>query len=47
MVTDGKNSFQIAWWGSVFPALAIVITVISFNMFGEWLKRRLDPRGER
>jgi peptide/nickel transport system permease protein len=45
MVTDGKNTFQLAWWSSVFPALAIVITVISCNMFGEWIKRRLDPKG--
>jgi peptide/nickel transport system permease protein len=47
MVTDGKNTFQLAWWSSVFPALAIVITVIAFNLFGEWVKRRLDPKGGR
>ncbi|MDR2029120.1 MAG: ABC transporter permease [Treponema sp.] len=47
MVTDGKNTFQLAWWSSVFPALAIVITVIAFNLFGEWVKHRLDPRGGR
>jgi peptide/nickel transport system permease protein len=47
MVTDGKNTFQLAWWSSVFPAFAIVITVIAFNLFGEWIKRRLDPKGGR
>jgi peptide/nickel transport system permease protein len=45
MVSDGKNTFNIAWWGSAFPAIAIAITVIGFNLMGEWLKRRLDPKG--
>jgi peptide/nickel transport system permease protein len=47
MVTEGKNTFQIAWWSSTFPAAAILLTVIAFNLFGDWIKRRLDPKGGR
>ncbi|MCR5701691.1 MAG: ABC transporter permease [Lachnospiraceae bacterium] len=38
MIADGKNYFQNGWWVSVFPALITIITVLSFQRFGNWLK---------
>jgi peptide/nickel transport system permease protein len=45
MLADGKSEMQFAWWLAVWPGLAILIAVLSFNTVGEWLKGRLDPRG--
>ncbi len=44
MAASGRNYIQTAWWVSVFPGLAIVLTVLSFNMLGDWLRDKLDPR---
>lgn len=44
MITEGRDTFHIAWWESTFPTVLVVITVISFNLLGEWLKRHLEPR---
>ncbi|HSF64312.1 MAG TPA: ABC transporter permease, partial [Paracoccaceae bacterium] len=32
------------WWLAIFPGLAIVLTVLSFNIMGDWLRDFLDPR---
>ena len=40
----GKDNIEIAWWLSVFPGLAILITVLSYNLMGEGLRDALDPR---
>jgi peptide/nickel transport system permease protein len=32
------------WWLAVFPGMAIVVTVLSFNIIGDWLRDLLDPR---
>ena len=32
------------WWLAVFPGVAIVLTVLSFNILGDWLRDFLDPR---
>ena len=32
------------WWMALFPGIAIVLTVLSFNFIGEWLRERLDPQ---
>jgi peptide/nickel transport system permease protein len=32
------------WWLAIFPGLAIVLTVLSFNIIGDWLRDFLDPR---
>jgi peptide/nickel transport system permease protein len=47
MLTSGKEYIYFAWWLSVFPGLAILITVLSFNLLGEGLRDVLDPRTER
>jgi peptide/nickel transport system permease protein len=49
MVADGRNhlagGFQTgSWWISTFPGVAIVLTVMSLNLFGDWLRDKLDPR---
>ena len=49
MVSDGRNhlagGFQTgSWWLSTFPGVAIVLTVMSLNLFGDWLRDKLDPR---
>lgn len=44
MVAEGRNYIVVAWWISVFPGLAIMFTVLSMNLTGDWLRDRLDPR---
>ena len=44
MVADGRNVLLGAWWLSTFPGLAIVLTVLSFNLVGDGLRDALDPR---
>jgi peptide/nickel transport system permease protein len=44
MVSDGRGVLLNAWWLSTFPGLAIVFTVLSFNLVGDGLRDALDPR---
>ncbi len=44
MLTEGKETLEIAWWLSVFPGLAILITVLAFNLLGEAIQELTDPR---
>ncbi|MBI2358400.1 MAG: ABC transporter permease [Deltaproteobacteria bacterium] len=44
ILTSGKDNIQIAWWLSLFPGLAILLTVLSYNLLGEGLRDALDPR---
>ncbi len=44
MLTEGKSCLQVAWWLSVFPGLAILLTVLSFNLLGETLQEVTNPR---
>lgn len=44
MVNDGRDAMITAWWISTFPGLAIVLTVVSFNLLGDGLRDALDPR---
>ena len=47
MLTEGKDNIEIAWWLSVFPGLAILITVMGYNLLGEGIRDALDPRLRR
>ena len=47
MVADGRNVMLQAWWLSTFPGLAIVVTVLCFNLVGDGLRDALDPRLRR
>ncbi len=44
ILTDGKANIEIAWWLSLFPGLAILFTVLGYNLLGEGLRDILDPR---
>ena len=44
ILADGKEYIQFAWWLSLFPGLAILITVLSCNMLGDGLRRYYNPR---
>lgn len=44
ILMTGKDYIYFAWWLSVFPGLAILITVLAFNLLGEGLRDVLDPR---
>jgi peptide/nickel transport system permease protein len=44
ILTDGKEYIQFAWWLSLFPGVAILLTVLGYNLLGEGLRDVLDPR---
>ncbi len=44
ILNDGKDSIEIAWWMTVYPGMAILVTVLSYNLFGEGIRDALDPR---
>jgi peptide/nickel transport system permease protein len=45
MLADGRTYLQTAWWVSVFPGAAILLTVLGLNLLGDWLRDTLDPTG--
>ena len=47
MLIAGKQTLGTAWWLSVFPGMAILITVLGYNLLGEGLRDALDPRMNR
>jgi peptide/nickel transport system permease protein len=44
ILTMGKDNIEIAWWLSLFPGLAILVTVMSYNLLGEGIREAIDPR---
>ena len=44
MVSDGRDKLAVAWWISTLPGVAIMLTVMALNLFGDWLRDTLDPR---
>ena len=44
ILNEGKDAIEIGWWLSVYPGLAILVTVLSYNLFGEGIRDALDPR---
>jgi peptide/nickel transport system permease protein len=44
MVSDGRALIGTGWWIALFPGLAIMLSVLCFNMLGDWLRDRLDPK---
>ena len=47
ILTSGKDYIEFAWWLSLFPGLAILVTVLSYNLLGEGIRDALDPRVKR
>ena len=41
---DGREVIVTYWWVSLFPGLAIMLTVLALNLLGDWLRDRLDPK---
>src|SRR5262245_2606433 len=44
MIADGRELIVSAWWVSMFPGLAIMLTVLSLNLLGDWLRDHFDPK---
>lgn len=44
ILTSGKDYIEFAWWLSLYPGLAILITVLAYNLLGEGIRDALDPR---
>ncbi len=44
MVADGRTHIASGWWLSVVPGTAILLVVLAFNLFGDWLRDALNPR---
>jgi len=44
ILNEGKDAIEIGWWLSVYPGVAILITVLSYNLLGEGIRDALDPR---
>jgi peptide/nickel transport system permease protein len=44
ILNEGKDAIEIGWWLSVYPGVAILVTVLSYNLLGEGIRDALDPR---
>jgi peptide/nickel transport system permease protein len=47
MISASQNYYTVAWWYVVFPGLALLITTLAFNLFGDGVRDAFDPRAER
>ena len=44
LIDENRNAMSRAWWATLFPCLMLFLTVLSFNLIGDWLARRFDIR---
>ncbi|MGE3536631.1 MAG: ABC transporter permease [Candidatus Tectimicrobiota bacterium] len=44
MVAEGRGKITSAWWFSLLPGVALTLIVLALNLFGDWLRERLDPK---
>jgi peptide/nickel transport system permease protein len=47
MLSDSLGFYQVAWWYVLFPAAALLLTTLAFNLLGDSVRDALDPRGDR
>lgn len=47
MIADASGIYQEAWWFLIFPSLALLITTLAFNIFGDGVRDAFDPRSDR
>jgi ABC-type dipeptide/oligopeptide/nickel transport system permease subunit len=47
MISEAQNYYTVAWWFVAFPSLALLITTIAFNLFGDGVRDAVDPRIDR
>ncbi|MET0487621.1 MAG: ABC transporter permease [Candidatus Rokuibacteriota bacterium] len=44
MIAEGRGFLATGWWMSLFPGLAMLLTVLAVNLLGDWLRDHLDPK---
>ena len=44
MIANGRELLVTAWWVAFWPGVAILLSVLSMNLFGDWLRDHLDPK---
>ncbi len=47
ILSEAQTFYHVAWWYIVFPALALLITTLAFNLLGDGIRDAIDPRTER
>ena len=47
ILAEAQTFYQVSWWYVVFPALALLITTLAFNLLGDGIRDAIDPRTER
>ncbi|MCY3023984.1 MAG: ABC transporter permease, partial [Planctomycetota bacterium] len=47
MLAEARENYREAWWLGVFPGLAIVLTVLAFNLLGDGLRDAMDPKARK
>ena len=47
MISSSQNYYTTAWWFILFPGLALLITTLAFNLFGDGVRDAFDPRADR
>jgi hypothetical protein len=47
ILSEAQSYYQVAWWYVVFPAFALLITTLAFNLLGDGVRDAMDPRTER
>ncbi|MEV4263777.1 ABC transporter permease [Kribbella sp. NPDC049584] len=47
MISASQNYYTTAWWFILFPGLALLITTLAFNLFGDGVRDAFDPRADR
>jgi peptide/nickel transport system permease protein len=44
MIADGRGLIELAWWVSIIPGIVILLTVVSVNLMGDWIRDQVDPK---
>jgi ABC-type dipeptide/oligopeptide/nickel transport system permease subunit len=47
MIADASPNYQAVWWYMLFPGVALLLTVLAFNLVGDALQDALNPKADR
>ena len=47
MISEGQAYYRVAWWFVLFPSIALVVTTLAFNLFGDGVRDAFDPRTDQ
>ncbi|MCU1676975.1 MAG: transporter permease [Frankiales bacterium] len=47
MIAAGQDNYKVAWWYLFFPGMALLVTTLAFNIFGDGVRDAFDPRSDR